>query len=54
MHSLDLDPVTHEHLQAERRAVQGVAFGHVGNTRRASRAGSLLGWTLVAGSPSYS
>ena len=37
---LDLDPIAHEHLEAERRTVQGVAFGHVGKNRDVSRARS--------------
>jgi hypothetical protein len=45
---LDLDPIAHEHLEAERRSVQGIAFGHVGKNRVVSRARSAAAGAVAA------
>jgi hypothetical protein len=45
---LDLDPIAHEHLEAQRRTVQGIAFGHVGKNRVVSRVRSAAAGAVAA------
>jgi hypothetical protein len=49
MERLDVDPVADEHLQPARRAVEGIAFGHVGNNREVGRVRSAAAGAVAAG-----
>ncbi len=49
MTSVDLDTLTDEHLEACGRAVQGIAFGHLGNNRPVGKIRSVAAGAVAAG-----